>query len=260
MSSIKNNLTMIDNQLLTLYKNFQTGRGTDKDERKKDLQKFLAKITYDTFAMKIKESIGFVVDFKKPCETILSYSFNKKEKDKGIFGDLVLEALERLNYIAKKEINFTKPICFEEKLIFKEVFCKRLGDYIEGKLNTEFAWNLFFRILFEIEPYDNKKDFENFILFIKEIVLSKENKLAIVSQFGMKSKYIIRDIYECIADSITEADSVETLYDYNLEKINLLVTEVVNYICTEMNNYKEYSNYKEEIRIRLREKMLQIFE
>ncbi len=104
MSSIKNNLTMIDNQLLTLYKNFQTGRGTDKDERKKDLQKFLAKITYDTFAMKIKESIGFVVDFKKPCETILSYSFNKKEKDKGIFGDLVLEALERLNYIAKKKL------------------------------------------------------------------------------------------------------------------------------------------------------------
>lgn len=260
MSSIKNNLMMIDNQLLSLYKNFDTGKTNNQDERKKALEKFLAKITYDTFSMKMKESIGFIVDFKKPCETIIRYSFNKKKEDEDIFGDLMIEELGRLNYISNKEIDFTKPILFEEELIFKDIFCKRLGNHIEGKLNTEFAWNLFFRILFEIEPYNNKKDFENFIVFIKEIVLSKENKLAIVNQFGLDSKHIIRDVYECIADAISKADSVEILYDYNLEKIHSLSTEVVSYICREINDYEEYLNYKYEIMIKFRDKILQIFE
>ena len=260
MSSIKNNLMMIDNQLLSLYKNFNTGKTNNEDERKKALQKFLAKITYDTFSMKMKDSIGFVVDFKKPCETILSYSFNKKEESEDIFGGVMIEELGRLNDIAKKEIDFTKPILFEEEIIFKDVFCKRLGNYIEGKLNTEFAWNLFFRILFEIEPYNNKQDFENFILFIKKIVLSKENKSAIVNQFGINSNNIIRDIYECISDAITEVDSVEILYDYNLEKVSLLATETVSYMGREIDNYEQYLNNKDQMKIKLRKKILQIFE
>lgn len=260
MSSIKNNLTMIDNQLLSLYKNFQTGRTSNEDERTKALQKFLAKITYDTFSAKMKESIGFVVDFKKPCETIISYSFNKKKKSQDAFGDLMIEELGRLNHIAKKDIDFTKPIIFEEEVIFKDVFCKRLGKYIESKLNAEFAWNLFFRILFEIEPYNNKQDFENFVLFIKDIVLSKDNKSMIVSKFGTKSKTIVRDIYESIANGFTNVDSVEILYDYNLEKINSLTTEFVTYISREINNYEEYLQSKDEIKSELEKKVIQIFE
>ncbi|MGL4913207.1 MAG: GTP pyrophosphokinase [Romboutsia sp.] len=260
MSSIKNNLTMIDNQLLSLYKNFETGKTSNEYERKKALKKFLAKITYDTFSSKMKDSIGFVVDFKKPCETIISYSFNKMEKNEDIFGDLMIAELGKLNNIARKEIDFTNPIVFEEEVIFKDVFCKRLGTYIESKLNAEFAWNLFFRILFEIEPYNNKQDFENFIMFIKEIVLSKENKANIVSQFGVRSKTIIRDIYESISNGMTNADSVEILYDYNLEKINTLSTELVNYINREIDDYCEYLYNKEEIKRTFEEKIFQIFE
>jgi len=98
------------------------------------------------------------------------------------------------------------------------------------------------------------------ILFIKKIVLSKDNKSAIVNQFGINSKNIIRDIYECIADAIAEVDSVEILYDYNLEKVSLLATETVSYMGRDIDNYKQYLNNKDQMKIKLRKKILQIFE
>lgn len=259
MSSIKNNLTMIDNQLLSIYKNFNTGAINNMENSKKEIEKVLAKLAHDAFSSKMKDSIGFVVDFKKPCETILSYSFNKKEKDQDIFGDFMLEEFAKLNSIAKKDIDFTENINFEAEPVFKDEFCCNLGEYIKSKLNTEFPWNLFFRILFEIEPYNNKKDFENFIMFIKEQVMSDESKCQIIKYFDNGAD-IIEDLYKGISDAIIEADSVETMYDYNLENITFIGSEVVTYICREFDSYEEYVNNKEDVNKKLRNKIIQIFE
>lgn len=260
MTSIKNNLTMIDNQLLSIYKNFNNGNMISTESRKKEIEKVLAKLAHDAFSAKMKDSIGFVVDFKKPCETILSYSFNKKENNEDIFGDLMIEELSRLNDIAKKDIDFTEAIKFESDLEFDDIFCESIGEYIISKLNTEFPWNLFFRILFEIEPYNNKQDFENFIIFIKEKVMSFESQANIMKQFGKSGDLIVRDIYNCISEGIIEADSVETMYDYNLENINFIASESVIYICREYDLYSDYLNNKDNTMIKLKNKILQVFE
>ncbi|MEF9992441.1 MAG: GTP pyrophosphokinase [Romboutsia sp.] len=260
MGSIKNNLTMIDNQLLSIYKNFNTGSLINTEKRNKEVEKVLAKLAHDAFSAKMKESIGFVVDFKKPCETILSYSFNKKENNGDVFGDLMIEELSRLNDIAKKDIDFTENINFEEEPAFDDIFCEKLGEYISRKLNTEFPWNLFFRILFEIEPYNNKQDFENFIMFIKEKVMFFESQVNIMKQFGKQGDLIIGDMYKYISDGIIDADTVETMYDYNLENINFIASELSIYICREFESYNEYEENKEDLMIKFKNKILQIFE
>lgn len=260
MSSIKNNLTMIDNQLLSIYKNFKTGKMVNSETRKREIEKVLAKLAHDAFSAKMKESIGFVVDFKKPCETILSYSFNKKESSDDIFGDIMIEELSRLNDIAKKDIDFTEIIKFEEEPEFNDIFCRNLGKYITSKLNTEFPWNLFFKILFEIEPYNNKQDFENFIVFIREKVMSFESQGNLLKVFGKKGDLIILDIYNTIADAIIEADTVETMYDYNLENINFIANETSIDICREYDVYSDYEDNKEKTMNKLKTKILQIFE
>ena len=56
MLSIKNNLTMIDNQLVNVYKNFNTGSFEHLVGKKKELEKLLAKMAHDTFSIKMKES------------------------------------------------------------------------------------------------------------------------------------------------------------------------------------------------------------
>lgn len=261
MISIKNNLTMIDNQLLNIYKNFNTVGLEHSSSKKKELEKVLAKMAHDTFSMKMKESIGFVVDFKKPCETILNYSFNKNidEIDDGLFGDLMINGLTRINDISKKEIDFNQPIIFEQAPLLEDEFCKELGDYIINKLNNEFAWNLFFRILFEIEPYNNKQDFENFIKFIKQKVISNESKEIIMSSFGVGGEIIIKEIYICICRLLIEVDSVETMYDYNLEKINFIIGEIISSICRDYGSYNDYLENKENILNKVKIKIDKIF-
>lgn len=261
MLSIKNNLTMIDNQLVNVYKNFNTGSFEHLVGKKKELEKLLAKMAHDTFSIKMKESIGFIVDFKKPCETILNYSFNKNEDeiDDSLFGDLMINGLSRINEISKKEINFNQSIVFEKKPVLKDDFCKKLGKYIMGKLNDEFAWNLFFRILFEIEPYNNKEDFENFISFIKMKVISKDSKEQIISVFKDEGEIIIRDMYMSICKILIEVDTVETMYDYNLEKINYIISEVTSSICRDLESYNNYLEIKEDILNNIETKIGKLF-
>lgn len=260
MASIKNNLTMIDNQLLSIYKNFNTKSMQDNQTRKKEIEKVLAKIAHDAFSAKMRDSIGFVVDFKKPCETIMSYSFNKKDNRNDLFWDIMFDEIAKLNDIAKKDIDFTKSIEFESEPEFNDSFCKKIGQHIRNRLNTEFPWNLFFRILFEIEPYNNRQDFECFIMFIKGEVLSAESKNHILNQFKVKGEYIIKDIYDCISETIIEVDSVETMYDYNLEKINFLVSETISYICRECDSYEQYTLNNSIFIKKLKSKIIQIFE
>ena len=42
MDSIKNNLTMIDNQLLSIYKNFHSGKSFNMKVSKKEIEKLLS--------------------------------------------------------------------------------------------------------------------------------------------------------------------------------------------------------------------------
>ncbi|MGL5328715.1 MAG: GTP pyrophosphokinase [Peptostreptococcaceae bacterium] len=245
-SSIKTNLTMIDNQLSSVYKTFSTNNIKDKEYKQKSMEKFLAKIAYDTFAEKMKEDIGFIVDFKKPCETIVNYSFNKNQEGFDISEDATIKGLIRINEISKKEIDFNSKIRFGKMPQFEDEFCERLGNFIISKLNCEFIWNLFFRILFEIEPLNNKKDFENFILFIKEKVVSIKHQAKLELNFKSNSKHILNDIYMQVVDTLIEIDSIEIIYEENLDNINNLTKKVINDICKNIDTYKEYESKKEK--------------
>lgn len=246
MISIKNNLTMIDKQLLTVYNNFQANHNIMK-EKSKNIEKFLAKIVYDAFADKMLNSIGFVVDFKAPCETIINYSFSKTAQEDDTFGDITLKALTRINEIAKKDIDFNSKIEFEELPIYEDEVSKILGEYIIKKINYEFTWNLFFRILFEIEPYNNKKDFENFISFIKDNLLSQETLYKITDKFDKSSSCeIINDIYIVVIEKLIEIDTIEFIYVENFYKINEILSKKISMICKEVDSYEEYLSQRDK--------------
>ena len=260
MMSIKHNLTMIDNQLLSIYKTFETKDQPEDESRKKEVKKLLSKLTYDTFSAKMRESMGFVVDFKKPCETILSYSLSKKSKEEDLFSDVMIKEIDNLNKIAKKDIDFTQPVIFENQPVFKHQFCKELGNYIQEKLSTEFAWNLFFKILFEVEPRNNKQDFEDFIKYIRDCVLCSESKEIIVEYYGEYADEIIDEAYKTIVDMIITLDSVEILYIHNLERMSLLSVDYANYLCREFKTYDNYNENKEEALWVLEDRLRLIFE
>ena len=79
MVSIKNNLTMIDDQLLNIYNNFKPNKSISTASGRKEVEKLFAKFLYDTITYKMEKQLSYAIDFKKPCETILNYSIHKYE-------------------------------------------------------------------------------------------------------------------------------------------------------------------------------------
>lgn len=260
MASIRSNLTMIDSQLLSLYKNFNSNQKFNMRTSKREMEKLFAKLVYDVFYDKMYNSIGFVVDFRKPCETILNYSFSKKDIEEDELGEFMLSEFLRLGEIANKDIDFNEDLKFISEPQFEDDFCKRVGKHFRSRINNEFPWNLFFRILFEIEQCDNKQDFENFVLYIKETIITDETKEQLELIYDDKSISIIEDIYSGVADTVTEVDSVEILYSYNLEKIAINCSDVVSLICREFDCVEDYIEHKDEVMEGFKEKIIQIFE
>lgn len=242
MGSIKKNLAMIDNQLLMIYNQFNSMDSVDPMKRKAQLEVFLSKLIYDIFSTKMQNSIGFIVDFKNSCDTIMKYIFRTSNaEDLDDYNKAILKTVDRLNKISKNDVNFKSDIEFERAVHFNDKFSSKIGYTILNSINNEFQWNLFFRILFEIELGNNAEDFETFIKFIRnrfydndsfgelEIHLSKE-----------EVENVKKHIMLTIANSFEKIDSIEFIYDNKIEEVNEEIASFVDSMCESVVTYEDW--------------------
>ena len=169
MSSIKDSLGMIDRQLMLVYNHLNDMDASNKEAKKAQLKALLSKIIHDIYIVKVKQELGFVVDFKKSTDVIVDYIFKKSgDEDSLSYSDNFMKTINRLNEIGRDQITFDNYIEFERELSFPDEFSTRLGDIILKVINRDFKWNLFFKILFDIEEDSNAADYEGFICFLAE--------------------------------------------------------------------------------------------
>ncbi|MBB6624742.1 GTP pyrophosphokinase [Clostridium gasigenes] len=240
MKSIKKNLMMIDNQLLITYNQFKVQGSAVYLESKSNFEKFLSKIIYDAYALKMKNDIGFVVDFKKSCDTIIKYFLRGEE---GKYGNKMIKTLERLNEIYTLDTKFDEEILFERDINFKDEFSEIVGKKILESINSEFQWNLFFRIIFEIERGNNSEDFEAFIEFYRDRFSENSRFLKLNSTLGNEEGIMIKgDIMRVIAKAFTEIDSIEFVNENNIKNINSIINYEVNNIYENISSYGEWES------------------
>lgn len=257
MGSIKKNLTMIDNQLLMIYNQFNSFNSIDSKMRKAQLELLLSKIIYDIFSAKLQNSIGFGVDFKKSCDTIMKYIFRTRNAENlEDYNKTLLKTMDRLNNISKNDINFNSEIEFERDLHFEDEFSSKIGYTVLHLINNDFQWNLFFRILFEIELGNNAEDFETFIKFIKNRFY-ENNSFARLNKEVFKT--VRKDIMLTIAHSFEMIGSIELIYDNKIEEINKVITSFIDLICEKISIYEEWEKTRDVWLNLLHYKVLAIF-
>lgn len=245
MSSIKDNLTMIDRQLMILYKQVNGMDASNAIGKKTQFYSLMSKIINDIYTMKVKEEIGFVVDFKKSTDVIVDYIFTKAgEEDSDNYSQSFLKILNKLNQISQDSITFDNYIDFERKLFFNDDFTRKLGRKILNVLNKDFRWNLFFRIIFEIEDGERADLFEEFMHYLRykfydSIKVSIEGK-------GL-SQHEKDHIITFIFDKIFESFSVETSIDFVNEcSVNKLKSNI-NGKLNNINDFKDWEKIEDEI-------------
>ncbi|WP_138207854.1 relA/spoT family protein [Haloimpatiens lingqiaonensis] len=247
MDSIRKNLSMIDNQLLILYNQFNKTNSLDAAVRKHQMEMMLSKIIYDIFSSKIKKDIGFIMDFRKSCDIIMEYIFRTNNAEHlDDYNETLLKTLNRLNDISKDQVDFNSKITFEREIEFNDEFSTVIGESILGNINSDFNWNLFFRMLFQIELGNNAEDFENFISFLKYRFGDKKVFKQLYYHFKEEEADNIRErIIMEIANSFKEINSIEFIYEEKIENINKITMYMVKVICRNISSYEQWIKTEE---------------
>lgn len=246
MSSIKNSLTTIDRQLLLISNQFDRVGTTNSKMRKGQMEQLLSKVIYDLFALRMKNDIGLLVDFRKSCDTIVKYVFREVlDTEEKRYNLTIMAAFDRLEHIDNTNIAFNEALKFERELVLKDEFSKILGGFIEEVINEQFQWNLFFRILFHIEPDSNAGDLENFIEFYKSRILNDLDIEDLRKEFNHKEiDSILETIMVKFAHIFVSVNKVELLYDNIIEQIIKIFNRVVDSIQSNVSNFTEWERDK----------------
>ncbi len=242
MSSIKDNLGMIDRQLMLVYNHLNDMDTSNAVTKRSQLKSLLSKVIHDIYITKVRQELGFVIDFKKSTDVIVDYIFVKSgDENSPSYSNNFIRIINRLNEIGRNDIKFDNYIVFERDINYKDEFSAELGNTILKVINRDFKWNLFFKILFEIQEDDNTGDFEGFIEFLEYKLMNGIEKTLDGKAIDDTQK---DEIISCIKGYIIECFRVET----NIELINscnikLLNSSIVK-ILKSVNTYEDWLSSK----------------
>lgn len=255
MHSIKNNLALLDKQLLTIYRNVEQHQ-TDEDYQRKGFEDMLAKMCNDVFAKQLKASIGMNVNIKKACQTIMKYTFSPTGSlELHQTSGTLIKALERLSEISKQKIEFNVSIKFEREPAYTTAFQQIVGPYFIDVMNKEFHWNLFFIMLFEIEPQDNVGDFEKFIGFLEQAYQMSPSitrlKKVLYSQLDEQADEIMNQIMITLAKNIIETDDIECIYEDSINEVSSVLIDILREITTQITTYEQWCDQQDNLLLEL---------
>ena len=251
MHSIKNNLALLDKQLLTIYRNVEQ-RQTDEEYQRRNLEEVMAKMCNDVFAKQLKEQLGMNVNIKKACQTIMKYTFfpNGMLEIQNI-SDSLIKALERISQISNEQVEFNVPIIFSREPNYTNKFAQIVGPYFRDVMNKEFHWNLFFKILFEIEPQDSVDDFEKFLGFLEQAYQTSSSitrlKKILYSQLEEHADEVMETLMETVAHTIVSIDDVECIYENNITKVASVIADTLRDMTVQMTTYDQWLTQKEAL-------------
>lgn len=224
MSSIKENLEMIDRELMMLY-NHLNEPGTNISENiKKEIKTSLSKGLNDVYYQKVKNEFGFPIDFKLTSNTIINYLFMKiTDKDESYINEFI-RVLNRLKFLDTKYIDLKERIDFPVDLKFQDSFINSIGNTLLEIINVDFSWNLFFRILFDLEEGDYSQIISDLLVFLKNRY--SEVITVAISNFELTDKIkfeINKFTMMQIAEKFNKTSSIKLISDESLSLVHDIV-------------------------------------
>ncbi len=246
MFSIKDNLGMIDRQLMLVYNHLNGMDTSDNINKKAQLKSLLSKMIHDIYIVKIRQEIGFVIDFKKSTDVIVNYIFMKGDpKQRENYSDNFLRVLNKLDSIGQNKIFFNDYLNLEREPIYEDSFTKNIGDSILQVINKDFKWNLFFRIIFEIEEGSKIEDFEGFMNFVRFRFHSNISSILEDKNMTDNQKIIVtHELMDIIALAFKEEIDIDFLCDCSINPLNKKIANAFKRISI----YEDWIKDKEKVR------------
>src|SRR5690554_1484301 len=245
MSSIKDSLAMIDRQLMLIYNHLSSMDASSTPAKRAQMKGLLSKIIHDIYIVKVRNEVGFVLDFKKSTDVIVNFVFMRVEDGNGSYSENFLRVMNRLNDIGRSDIDFNNYIEFEREIGYNDQFSRKFGNRILQVINKDFRWNLFFKIISEIEEGTNTEDFEGFMHYLRY----RYREVVQRSMEGMKLQDSERsDIEDCLLMYIYESFHPEASIDFINNCTIATLGDKLLHLIGPLNSYEDWLRNREPIR------------
>lgn len=246
MASVYENLSLLDNQLLIIYNQIEITK--EKTYSTDTVKHLIAKTINDMFIVKMHSTLGFTLDFKESCVILSDFMLMKHKQSKDSNNTLIAEVFQRLSDIISRDIDFEKQILFEGVFKGRNKFCDTLGSELKRLINIDFEWNLFFRMLFEIELGNNIEDFGTFLNVLNIRFLEESLYSPLYKSFSPKEiEEIQEDMMQTLANALVEVKDIKIIYESNLKKVCFTIATESIIIADALNTIEEWrenrSNY-----------------
>ena len=265
MSSVYESLSVTDRQLYLINDRLGGGSNAYVGAERESMKALIAKTLNDLFVEKMDTSMGFTVDFKETCEIIsIYYMVCRNVENQEDFSKAFLELFQRLKTIQKQDISFREPISMEGEFRPWNRFSKILGERLLTLINQDFEWNLFFRILFLIEPGNNMEDFCVFLHVMQDQTLSllMESELndRLVDRLGASAaQRFHQEVEEICAYVLTDLEDIRIIYTRNVNQVRDVFLQFVSEILDNPDSVEEWKGDKESVLERLEQAIRGIF-
>lgn len=263
LASVRNTLAAVDKQLSIVYDEMNAD-SKELSEHLDDVavRNAIAKTLNDIFISKIQKSIGFSINFRKVCDVLSGFLYNRTMANEANMDSAVFFARVRsmIAPVIHKDINFEEPIEFSDDIISDDRFTSTMSKAFLIFMNSDFEWYVFFKMLFELLPDSNSADFEFFINLYRTKFLTDEFVDNLDILYDDEEKHsIINDILGEVALSLVEVDDISILHMDKCEKVANLITKFSEQLLDTKMEFKKFEQSKAFMLADLHNIVLQIF-
>lgn len=245
MGSIKDSLSMIDRQLKVVFDHLNDLDSKEVKNEKAQFKSMLSKIIHDVYIGKIRDELGFVISFKRSTDVIVDYIFMKEYEENSLkYSKNFIRVLNRIIEISGSEVNFDEYIEFEREIFYNDDFTRKIGNAFYDIMNKDFRWNLFFKVIFEIEEGNRAEDFEGFLVYISYMYRNNLKKcLENKNILHEDRNKIIDKILMHIANNFIKDMDIDFISEKSVKELNRYI-EILLY---DIEDYSDWSNNKDYI-------------
>ncbi|MFV0382154.1 MAG: RelA/spoT family protein [Breznakia sp.] len=244
LTSIKANLTIIDRQLLAI--NNAMHSTTKLSRTSMDFIVFedlISKAINDVCVEKLTNSIGFSLNIKETSKILGNYIFQKnfEYSDNNNQITALLAIFSRLN---QKDLDFENAIEMNADLLYEDDFIETLGKDLLARMNVDYNWFVFFRILFALEPDENEEDFLLFLKVYKSNIIDDNVFETYFCELSQPDQESIRSqLLHMSATALIEVGDIKIAHNKYLPTVKEALHDFLLELHTRVMSAKDFEQY-----------------
>ena len=249
--SIKENLNTLDSQLYLLYNRFHSEddeleeRSISSRKKERSVEIFIANMVYSTFDDIVLDQLGFALDFKESCDSIVRYMMHREEIDAlEDYGSIMMHFFNLLDE-AQQKLKVTEEIRFEREFRSSDPFSKKIQEAVSRYINTNFRWHLFFSILFAMDVQTREIAVENFVSAYRSALLDNRTiKSFDISDDDLRDE-IVDTLLIKVANRIYDTQNIDYLSARGVVTIHKALNFIIPLIQYELSHGGEWNEIKD---------------